>query len=328
MLLAKRLAALLVAGVLGASLGAAQAAPFRSADTHPDGYPTVEGVKQFGKLLAERSGGRLSVQVFHSRQLGDEKDTIEQTKIGAIDLNRVNLGPFNNIVPETTVPPLPFLFRSVAHMRKAMDGPIGDDILKAFEPHGFIGLCFYDSGARSFYNRVKPIHSPADMKGMKIRVQQSDLFVAVMQALGANATPMPFGEVYTGLKTGVIDGAENNWPSYDSERHFEVAKYYTVNEHSMSPEVLVMSKIVWDKLPQADRDLIRKAAKDSVPYMRELWDAREKKSRDKVVAAGSEVVDPVDKRPFQEAMKPVYDRFVTSDKLKDLVARIQATPDS
>ncbi len=152
------------------------------------------------------------------------------------------MGPFNNLIPETFVPALPFIFRSVDHMRKTMDGPIGDQILKAFEPHGLVGLAFYDSGARSFYNSKRPINTPADMKGMKIRVQQSDLFVDLVNALGANATPMPSGEVYSALQTGVVDGAENNWPSYESFRHFEVAKFYSLTEHSMSPEVLVMSK--------------------------------------------------------------------------------------
>ncbi|MBI3453735.1 MAG: TRAP transporter substrate-binding protein [Rhodospirillales bacterium] len=305
----------------------AAAQEFRAADTHPDGYPTVEAVKYMGRLLAERSNTRMSIRMFFGAQLGEEKDTIEQAKIGAIAINRVNLAPFNNIVPESAIPALPFVFRSTRHMRIVMDGPIGDEILQAFEPHGFIGLAYYDSGARSFYNSKRPINSPADMKGLKIRVQQSDLFVSLVQALGANPTPMPFGEVYTALKTGVIDGAENNWPSYESTRHFEVAKFYSLNEHSLSPEVLVMSKIAWDKLAPADRGIVRKAAKDSVPYMRQLWDAREKKSRDIVVAGGVQVVDNVDKKPFQDAMAPVYEKFVTTPKMKDLVRRIQATPD-
>ena len=321
--------ALAIAFATSAALaGSGLAQEFRSADTHPLDYPTVQAVAYMGKLLAERSNNRMTIKIFPSNQLGEEKDTIEQTKIGAIALNRVNMAPFNNIVPESSIPALPFVFRSTNHMRAVMDGPIGEDIFKAFEPHGFIGLAYYDSGARSFYNSKRPIRSPEDMKGLKIRVQQSDLFVALVQALGANPTPMPFGEVYTALKTGVIDGAENNWPSYESTRHFEVAKYYTINEHSLSPEVLVMSKIVWDKLAPADRDVVKKAAKDSVPYMRTLWDAREKKSRDVVVAGGSQIIEGIDKKPFQDAMKPVYDKFVTDAKMKDLVRRIQATPSS
>jgi tripartite ATP-independent transporter DctP family solute receptor len=296
----------------------------RSADIHPDGYPTVEAVKHFGSLLEKKTNGRYKVQVFHSAQLGQEKDTIEQTRFGVIDLNRINMGPFNNLIPETFVPALPFIFRSVEHMRKTMDGPIGDQILKAFEPHGLVALAFYDSGARSFYNSKRPINTPADMKGMKIRVIQSDLFLDLVNALGANATPMPPGEVYSALQTGVVDGAENNWPSYESFRHFEVAKFYSLSEHSMSPEVLVMSKKSFDKLSTADQKAVRDSAKESVAKMRELWEAREKVAEQKIRSSGNQI-NPVDKQPFIDAMKPVYEKYVKDAKLKELVARIQAT---
>lgn len=295
----------------------------RSSDTHPDGYPTVEAVKFMGGLIESRTNGRFKIQMFHSSQLGQEKDTIEQTRFGVIDLNRINMAPLNNLIPETVVPGLPFVFRSVAHMRKVMDGPIGDEILKAFEKHDMIGLAFYDSGARSFYNSKRPVTKLEDMKGLKIRVQQSDMFIALVNALGANATPMAFGEVYSAIQSGVIDGAENNWPSYESTRHFEVSKNYVMTEHSMTPEVLVMSKRSWDKLSAADQAVVRMAAKESVLKMRELWEAREKAAEAAVKAKGA-VITQVDKQPFIDAMKPVYDRFVTDAKLKDLLARIQA----
>jgi tripartite ATP-independent transporter DctP family solute receptor len=208
-------------------------------------------------------------------------------------------------------------------MRKTMDGAIGDQILAAFVPHDMVGLAFYDSGARSFYNSKRPIRTVEDMKGLKIRVQQSDMFIALVGALGANATPMPFGEVYSALQTGVIDGAENNWPSYESTRHFEVAKHYSMTEHSMTPEVLVMSKKSFDKLAAPDQAIVRTAAKESVAKMRELWEAREKSARAKVEGAGS-MITSVDKAAFIAAMKPVYDRFVTDAKLKALLASIQA----
>jgi tripartite ATP-independent transporter DctP family solute receptor len=304
-------------------MASAQTVTLRSADIHPDGYPTVEAVKHFGSLLEQKTNGRLKVQVFHSAQLGQEKDTIEQTRFGVIDLNRINMGPFNNLIPETFVPALPFIFRSVEHMRKTMDGPIGDEILKAFEPHGLVALAFYDSGARSFYNSKRPIKTPADMKGMKVRVQQSDLFIDLVNGLGANATPMPAGEVYSALQTGVVDGAENNWPSYDSFRHAEVAKFYSQTEHSMSPEVLVMSKRTFDKLAPSDQQSVRQAAKESVAKMRELWVAREKVAEQKVREGGSQV-NAVEKQAFVDAMKPVYDKYVKDAKLKELVARIQA----
>jgi len=296
----------------------------KSADTHAEDYPTVQAVKKMGDLLNEWTKGRITIQIFPGRQLGEEKDTIEQTIAGAIALNRVNLAPLNSIVPETAVPALPYIFRSTEHMHKVMDGPIGDELLATLEPHGMVGLAFYDSGARSFYNTKKPIHSPADMQGMKIRVQNSDLFVDTMKALGANATPMEFGEVYEALKTGVIDGAENNWPSYESTRHFEVAKNYTLDQHSMSPEVLVMSKIVWDKMTPEDQALIKKAAKESVPVMRKLWEDRVEKAKKIVEANGNDIIADVDKQPFIDAMAPVYDKYVNTPELKDLVKRIQA----
>lgn len=297
----------------------------RSSDTHPAEYPTVKAVEAMGKMLEERTNGHLCIEVFHSSQLGEEKDAIEQTQFGVIDMVRASMGPFNNIIEETRIPSLPYIFRSVDHMHHVMDGPIGEEILAAFKPHDLIGLAFYDGGARSFYNRVKPIKSMADLKGMKFRVIQSDVFVDMVSALGANATPMPYGEVYSSIQTGVIDGAENNWPSYESSGHYEVAKYYTLDEHLIVPEVLAMSKVTWDKLTPEDQKAIRQAAKDSVPVMRKLWVAREKASEEKVRKAGSEIVTDIDKTPFIDAMKPVYDKYVTSAKLKDLVARIQAT---
>jgi tripartite ATP-independent transporter DctP family solute receptor len=301
----------------------AQSVTLRSTDIHPDGYPTIEAVNFMSQQLEKSTGGRIKINVFHSAQLGQEKDTIEQTRFGVIDMNRINMAPFNNLIPATNVPSLPFIFRSVDHMRKVMDGPIGDALLKEFEKHDLVGLAFYDSGSRSFYNSKRAINTPADMKGLKIRVQQSDMFVSLVSALGANATPMNFGEVYSGLQTGVIDGAENNWPSYESTKHFEVSKFYSQTEHSLSPEVLVMSKKSFDKLPAADQALVRAAAKESVAKMRELWDAREKASEAKVKAGGA-VVNSVEKQPFIDAMKPVYDKFVTDAKLKEMVAAIQA----
>src|SRR5437868_2349347 len=232
---------------------AAKATEFRSSDIHPDGYPTVEAVKFMGERLKALTNGKHTIKVFNNSALGNEKDTIEQTKIGALAMTRVNIAPMNNICPETQVPTMPFLFRSKEHLHKVLDGPVGEEILAACAPQGFIGLAYYDSGARSLYTAKKPVRTLADAKGMKIRVQQSDLWVALLEAMGANATPMPYGEVYTALKTGLVDGAENNWPSYESSRHFEVAKFYSVTEHSMAPEMLLFSKRVWDTLTPDDQ---------------------------------------------------------------------------
>jgi tripartite ATP-independent transporter DctP family solute receptor len=296
----------------------------RSSDTHPEGYPTVAAVEYMGDLLEERSGGRLCIEVYHSAQLGQEADTIEQTQLGVIDMNRVSLGPFNNIIEETKVFSLPFIFRSTEHMHAVVDGEIGAEVLAAFGNHNLVGLAYFDGGSRSFYNSERPIRSIEDMAGLSFRVMQSDVFVDMVDALGANATPMPFGEVYSAIQTGVIDGAENNWPSYESTGHFEVAGYYTLNQHLMVPEVLVMSQTSWNRLSAEDQELIRQAARDSVPHMRELWAAREAASEEIVRAAGVEVIEDIDKTPFIEAMAPVYERHVTSDALRDLVARIQA----
>ena len=295
----------------------------RSSDTHPDGYPTVEAVKYFGELVKERTGGRYSVEVYHSAQLGEEKDTIEQVRSGVIDLNRISIAPFNGIIPETTVPSLPYLFRSEDHMHKVMDGEIGDQIGAAFEAVDLVVLAFYDGGARSFYNSKKPINSLADLAGMKFRVIQSDIFVDMVTALGANATPMPYGEVYSAIQTGVIDGAENNFPSYDTAKHAEVAKYYSLDEHTMVPEVFVMSKASWDKLTPEDQAIFKAAAKESVAKQRELWAAQVAASRAKVEAAGSQIITP-DKQPFIDAMAPVYEKHVKDDKLKGLVEAIRA----
>lgn len=302
----------------------AAAREFRSADIHPTDYPTVEAVRYMGKQLSEQSGGEMGVKVYPNGALGNERDTIEQLKIGGLDMMRINVAPLNNIVPETIVPALPFLFRSEEHMHNVLDGPIGDEILAAMEAQGMVGLAFYDSGARSMYTATKPIKTLADVQHMKIRVQQSDLFVAMVEALGANPTPMPFGEVYTALKTGIVDAAENNFPSYESSRQFEAAKYYTLTEHSMAPEVLVFSKVVWDTLTPEDQAKIRKAAKDSVPYMRGLWDEREAKSEAAVKAGGAEILPLEDRQAWVDAMQPVYTKFANTPELQSLVQKVQA----
>jgi tripartite ATP-independent transporter DctP family solute receptor len=314
----------LTAAALAAAALSAHAVEFRSSDVHnSDDYPTVAAVRHMSELLAKQSGGKYSIKVFNKGALGSEKETIDQVKIGALELTRVNISPMNAICAKTQVPTMPFLFRSVEHMRKSLDGPAGEEILKSCEDQGFVGLAFYDSGARSIYGR-KAVKSVADAKGMKIRVQQSDLWVSLISAMGANATPMPIGEVYTGLKTGLIDAAENNIPSYDGFKHFEAVKYYSRTEHSMAPEMLLMSKMVFDKLPKADQDLFRATAKESVAFQRKKWDEQEAKSLAVVKAGGAEIVE-VDKPSFQAVMGPVYDKFITTPDLKRLVKTIQDT---
>ena len=287
----------------------------------PQDYPTVQAVEHMAGLLREESDGRLDIRIYSGGQLGSERDTLEITTFGGLDLNRVNLAPMNAIEPLTLIPSLPFLFRSQAHLHATLDGEVGDAILASLEPHGLIGLCFYDSGERSFYITSGPIRMPSDMSGMKIRVQNSDLYVAMIRALGADATPMSLGEVYQSLVQGVIDGAENNWPSYHSGRHFEAAPYYSLTRHVMAPEILVMSRSRWNKLSDADREHVVDAALRSVPFMRDLWNARVEKARETLLASGIEVNEVDDLSAFQALMEPVWDRFVNTPEQKRLVER-------
>lgn len=320
----------LIAG--GLSLGASAVLPackpiisdlFTGADAHPGDYPTVRAVEFMGRYLEERTGGRLGIKVFAGGQLGNETDTLEITSFGGIDFNRVNFAPLNSIEPMTLPFSLPFVFDSVDHMRRVVDSEVGDEVMAAMEPHGLIGLAIYDSGARSFYNEKRPITAPADMKGLKFRVPASDLYVAMVNALGGNAVPIPFGEIYQSLAQGVIDGAENNWPTFVGERHYEVATYLSLTGHLLTPEALVMSKVSWDKLSAADQALVREAAKASVPQMRSLWDQRVDEARATIAASNVEV-NEVDKAPFAALMRPVWDQFITTPQQKSVVERILA----
>ena len=318
--------AIFVAAAIGAVFAppaTATARDFRAADTQSEDYPTVQALNFMDRLIAERSQGRHRIRVFHSRQLGEEKETIEQTRAGAIDLNRTNVAPIGSFVPEANVLALPFLFRSIEHLHKVLDGPIGEDILASFEPYGFVGLAFYDSGARSIYNSVRPVRGIADMKGLRIRVQQSELMVGMIKALGAEAVELPYGQVITGLTTKLIDGAENNWPSYVTTNHYNAARNYTLTEHTMSPEVLVMSVRAWESLSPDDRKIFREAARESSRYMRAQWSTWEERSRAQALKAGNVIVSDFDKRPFEAAMAGLYDQALGEPKLKTLVDRIR-----
>ncbi len=309
--------------VLVVAAASVQARDFRSADVHAKDFPTNLAVKFMSDQLAKATGGKDRIKVFGDSSLGSEKDTVEQVKIGAIDMVRVSTATFHGIVPESMIPSLPFLFRDLDHFRKTMYGAEGDKILAAFDRAGFIGLCLYESGARSIYGK-KPIKTVADMKGLKVRVQQSDLMVGMVSSLGASPTPMPFAEVYTGLKTGLLDAAENNIPSYEEAKHFESAPVFSETGHVMTPEVLVFSKKVWDTLGKDEQAAIRQAAKDSVPYYTKLWDAKEKDARAAVVKAGAKIVPAadIDRKGFMAAEKPVWDKFANTPELKALAQSI------
>jgi tripartite ATP-independent transporter DctP family solute receptor len=302
---------------------AAVAREFRAADNQTEDYPTVQALRFMGRLIAEKSGGRDQIQVFHSRQLGEEKETIEQTRVGAIDLNRSNVALIGSFVPAMNVLAMPFLFRSTEHLHKVLDGPIGNEILNSFEPYGFVGLTFYDSGARSIYNSVRPIRSLVDMKGLRIRVQQSSLMFDVIKALGAEPVELPYGQVLTGLATKLIDGAENNWPSYVTTDHYKYAGYYTLTEHTVSPEVLVMSLKAWQSLSDDERKIFRDAALQSNLFMRKEWKDLEDRSRRQAKAANVTIVTDFDRKPFEAAVAGLYAKAQHDPATAELIERIR-----
>jgi tripartite ATP-independent transporter DctP family solute receptor len=286
---------LVVALLLTAVSTSVFAREFRAADTQSEDYPTVQALRYMGSLVAERSGGSLQLKVFRSRQLGEEKETLEQTRAGAIDLNRTNVALIGYLVPAVKVLAMPFLFRSIEHQQKVLDGPIGNEILASFEFYGFVGLAFYDSGARSIYNSVRPVHSLNDVKDLRIRVQQSEQMSAMIRALGAEPVELPYGQVLTGLATKLIDGAENNWPSFVTTDHYKFAGYYTLTEHTMSPEVLV----------------------------REKWRDLEERSRKRAQAAEVKIITDVDRKPFEAAMAGLYTRAGREPAIAQLIERIR-----
>ena len=283
----------------------------------------MQALRYMGSLVAERSSGSLQLKVFHSRQLGEEKETLEQTRAGAIDLNRTNVALIGNLVPAVKVLAMPFLFRSIEHQQKVLDGPIGNEILVSFEPYGFVGLAFYDSGARSIYNSVRPVHSLADVKDLRIRVQQSELMSAMIRALGAEPVELPYGQVLTGLATKLIDGAENNWPSFVTTDHYKFAGYYTLTEHTMSPEVLVMSQRAWASLAAEDQKIFREAAMRSSRFMREKRRDLEERSRKQAEAAGVTIITDVDRKPFEAAMAGLYAKAGCEPAIAQLIERIR-----
>ena len=296
---------------------------FRAADTQSEDYPTVQALRYMGRLIEEKTEGRLQIRVFHSRQLGEEKETIQQTRAGAIDLNRSNVALIGSLVPATNVLAMPFLFRSIEHLQNVLDGPIGEEILNSFEPYGFVGLTFYDSGARSIYNNVRPIRSIADIKGLRIRVQQSELMSDMVRALGGEPIELPYGQVRTGLATKLIDGAENKWPSFVTTDHYRYASFYTLTEHTMSPEVLIMSWKAWASLSPEERVIFHEAAMQSSRFMRERWRDLEEKSRQQAEGAGVAIVSDFDRKPFEAAMSPIYEKIRRDPAAAALIERIR-----
>ncbi|SFR45809.1 TRAP transporter substrate-binding protein [Litoreibacter janthinus] len=307
----------------GALLGAgasASAAELRGWNIHVEDYPVSIAMESFMAEVAEKTGGEVTGKIYHNGVLGSQPDAIEQIRLGVIDFGEFSLGPMGQSIPETNVVSLPFIFKSIPQMYKLMDGEVGEAIGKGMIAKGIVPLGWYDAGARSFYNSVRPINAPSDVEGLKVRVMSNDLFVGMVESMNGNATPMAFGEVYQSIKTGVVDGAENNPPSYESTNHFEVAQYYSLTEHLIIPECLCMSLKTWEKMTPEQQAILKEAGQTSANLQRELWQAREAASMDKVQAGGTTVNKIADKAPFQEAMAPVYDQFLAANP--DLVSLV------
>ena len=297
----------------------------RYAENQPQDYPTTQAAYKFAEMVEEKTNGRIKIEVYYGAQLGDEKAVIEQLQFGAIDFTRVSLSPLAEFEKSLNVLQLPYLYTDATQMWKVLEGPIGDQFLASVDDNGLIGLSWFDAGARNFYNSKRPITKLSDLAGLKIRVQESQLMMGMVQALGANATPMSYGEVYSGLQTGVIDGAENNWPSYESTSHYEVAPYFVLDEHTRVPEMQMVSKITWNKLSAEDQAIIKECALESAKIERELWAQKELASEEKVKADGAVIteLEPGEKEKFQAAMAPLYAEF--GKGYEDIISQIQAT---
>jgi len=317
-------AAATVGAALTAFAGGASAKELRGWNIHVVDYPVSIAMESFAKDVAAKTNGEITLKTYHNGVLGSQPDAIEQIRLGIIDFGEFSLGPMGQSVPETNVVSLPFIFKSIPQMYKLMDGAVGEAIGKGMIAKGMVPLGWYDAGARSFYNSVHPINTPEDVKGLKIRVMSNDLFVKMVESMNGNATPMAFAEVYQSIKTGVVDGAENNPPSYESTNHYEVAKYYSLTEHLIIPECLCMSLKTWDTLTPDQQKIVKDAGHESAVLQRKLWQEREKASLAKVVAGGTTVNTIADKAPFQKAMAPVYDAFLAANPgLTDLVNMIR-----
>lgn len=296
----------------------------KASDVHPLGYPTVEAVVRMGKKLEAATDGRISVQMFPAMQLGGEKEMIEQAQVGALQLARISVGPVGTVVKELNVFNMPFVFRDEEHMRKVIDGEIGREMLDKISSNPatkLIGLCWMDSGTRNIYTK-QPIRKPADLAGIKIRMMGNPIFVDTLNAMGGNGISMGFSELYTAMQTGVVDGAENNPPTFVTHNHHQIAKYYSLTEHLIIPEILVFSRVTWEKLSKEDQDLIKKYAAEAQQEQRKLWDEMVQKSMEKLKEAGVTIVSDVDKQAFRDAVKPVYDKYGAD--FADLMKRIQA----
>ena len=316
------LAALLAASAMPAA--AQQKQVWKASDVHPLGYPTVEAIQRMGRKLEAATGGRISIQMFPSMQLGGEKEMIEQAQVGALQIARISVGALGPVVDDLNVFNLPFVFRDEAHMRKVIDGPIGQELLERTSnapTSRLIVLGWMDAGTRNVYAN-KPAAKPADLKGMKIRMMGNPLFVETMNAMGGNGVAMGFNELYSALQTGVVDGAENNPPTLLAQNHYQVSKIYSLTGHLIIPEIFVFSKRNWETMSKEDQDLTRKVSREAQIEQRQLWDAYVGEAESKLKAAGIQFV-VADKKAFYDATQPIRDKY--GAKYAVLLKRIQDT---
>ena len=286
---------------------------WRGWNIHKPGYPNTVAMDKFGELVKQKTGGEITLKMFHSGVLGNQPDAIEQVRVGGLAIGNFNLGPIGPMAAEANVVSLPFIFKDMGHMHRALDGAAGDKISAGMAKIGIIALAWYDSGARSFYNSKKPIMKPSDVKGLKVRVMNNDLYSGMISALGGNPSPMAFSEVFQSLKTGVVDGAENNWPSYESTGHFEVAQYYSLSQHLIIPECVCINDKVYNNLSAKNKKAVKDAARESAVLQRKLWEKRSISSRDKVMKAGVKFNEIPNKKAFMDAMKPVHTKYLAAN---------------
>ena len=277
-------------------------------------YPTTIGAQKFSELVWEKSGGRIKILVRYDAELGSEGEVIRQMMYGGLAFARVSLSQLAEYMPEMNVLQMPYMYTGSEHMWRVLDGSIGEDFLAKTRDYGLVGLSWYDAGARNIYSTT-PIQSLEDMEGKVIRVQESDMMADMISALKAKPVKIVYSDVYSALERGMVDGAENNWPSYEAMKHYFVARYYTVDEHIRVPELQICSKAVWDQLDEKDREIIRECARESALYERQLWQDREKTSRAKAEAAGVTVIELSDeeKMRFRDAMSSVYTKYCGDD---------------
>jgi len=283
-------------------------------------HPVHKGMVYMAERVKAKSSGRMKVEIFPNEQLGNEKECIEALQLGYMAMTKTSSAPMEGFVPSMKIFGVPYLFRDSEHLWKVLKGPIGRDLLLAGQSKGLRGLCYYAAGARSFYTK-KEIHSPSDLTGMKVRVQNSIMSMKMVEAMGGSPTPIPWGELYTSLDQGVVDAAENNPPSFRTSRHYEVCKYYTLDEHTMLPDILIISKEVWDNLKPEFQEILLEAVRESVEYQREIWAQAEEADMNIVQDAGVKVVRP-DKGPFRESVRSVWDEFEGTD-MGELIKQIQ-----